>query len=278
MDRRSFLSLAALAAPAAIIAAGAAPAHAASSFYKGHVYKGFGTGAKTPLAVRQMLQLDLDWFYTWGKLPALGQPVSDFTPMIWGGSGANPAVIAEIESLTWKTGATALLGFNEPDHHGQANMSVDRALSLWPTLAKTKLKLGSPATVSPNSPWMNDFMTQAVKQRLRVDFVTAHIYQSPDAKTFLRKVDDLYSRWGKPIWITETAVADWDATANIPSRYKRTQINEYLKEIYAGCKQRPYVERFAWKTRASLDPQMGSSALFHTNGTITSTGTLYASL
>lgn len=289
MDRRSFLALTALLAPATALAAPAtalaAPATALGArgtvpdvSYTGLVYKGFGTGARTETAVRQMLALNLDWFYTWGESVNMGQPVNDFTPMIWGESSATPAVIAEIEANLWKTGATRLLTFNEPDHEGQADMSVDRALALWPVLQGTSLKLGSPATRSPNSWWLNTFMARAAAQGYRVDFVTAHIYQNPDAKNFFRKVDTLYERWGKPIWITETAVADWDATASSRSRYGRTQINEYMSEIYAGCVQRSYVERFAWKTRESLDPQMGTSALFHTDGALTSTGQLYASL
>lgn len=281
MDRRSFLALAALLAPAASLIPPdtmTASVRAPMVSYAGRLYKGFGTPAKTETAVRQMLQLNLDWFYTWGKVPVLGQPVNDFTPMIWGESSATPAVIAGIEAELWKTGATRLLSFNEPDHPEQANMSVDRALQLWPILQKTKLKLGSPATKTPNSPWLDDFMTRATRQGLRIDFQAIHIYQSPDARNFLRKVDSLHERWGKPIWITETAVADWDATESRPSRYGRTQTNEYMREIYAGCVERSYVERFAWKTRASLDPQMGHSALFHTNGKLTSTGQLYASL
>ena len=105
-----------------------------------------------------------------------------------------------------------------------------------------------------------------------------HIYQSPDAAAFLRKIDESYERWGKPVWITETAVADWNATLTRPTRYSRAQVNEYMREIYAGCRKRTYVQRFAWKTRAATDPQMGTSALFNTNGTLTSTGKLYASL
>jgi hypothetical protein len=274
LDRRNFIKIASLAVPGVLLSANAAPAQAATPA----LYKGFGTGAKTDLAVKEMLQLGLDWFYTWGRLPALGQPVNDFTPMIWGASSATPAAIAEIKANLWKTRSTRLLGFNEPDHPGQSNLSVDRALELWPILETTQLKLGSPATISPNSPWMNDFMTRALKQGRRVDFVTAHIYQNPDAKTFLRKVDELHERWGKPVWITETAVADWKATKTNPSRYSRGQVNDYLREIYAGCQQRPHVERFAWKTRDAMDPEMGSSALFWADGTMTPTGKLYATL
>ena len=278
MDRRQFLKLSGLAVPGAIVAANAGPLTAATAATRLPLYKGFGTSAKTTLAVKQMLQLDLDWFFTWGKLPGLGQPVNDFTPMIWGASSATPATIAEIKANLWKTKSTRLLGFNEPDHRHQSNMSVDRALQLWPILEKTSLKLGSPATISPNVPWMIDFMAKATRQGRRVEFVAAHIYQYPNAKTFLRKVDEMYERWGKPVWITETAVADWNATPTRPSRYSRAQVNEYMREIYAGCRTRAYVQRFAWKTRAATDPQMGTSSLFNTDGTLSSTGRLYASL
>jgi hypothetical protein len=51
-----------------------------------------------------------------------------------------------------------------------------------------------------------------------------------------------------------------------------------MRATVAGLRAMPFVERFAWKTRPALDPKMGCSALFHTNGSLTSTGRLYASL
>ncbi|MEV0408193.1 glycosyl hydrolase [Actinoallomurus sp. NPDC050550] len=44
-----------------------------------------------------------------------------------------------------KAGGTTLLGFNEPDMAGQANMSVEQALALWPRLQATGMRLGAPA-------------------------------------------------------------------------------------------------------------------------------------
>jgi hypothetical protein len=38
-----------------------------------------------------------------------------------------------------------ILGFNEPDLAGQANMTVGQALDLWPRLQATGRRLGSPA-------------------------------------------------------------------------------------------------------------------------------------
>ena len=43
------------------------------------------------------------------------------------------------------SGNPYLLTFNEPDNPSQSNMTVARALQLWPYLEATGLQLGSPA-------------------------------------------------------------------------------------------------------------------------------------
>ncbi|MDQ0820529.1 hypothetical protein QFZ79_002821 [Arthrobacter sp. V4I6] len=78
--------------------------------------------------------------------------------------------------------------------------------------------------------------------------------------------------------MTEYAVADWNATSTRRSVYSRAQTEDFMRATVAGLRAMPFVERFAWKSRPAGDPVMGSSALFHTNGTLTSTGRLYASL
>ena len=88
----------------------------------------------------------------------------------------------------------------------------------------------------------------------------------------------LHERYGKPVWITEFAVADWKATASSPSRNTEKEILAFMKESVAGLREMPYVERFAWKTRVQGDPIMGASALFRNNGSLTPTGELYRSL
>ena len=51
-----------------------------------------------------------------------------------------------------------------------------------------------------------------------------------------------------------------------------------MQAAVAGLRAMPFVERFAWKARGPFDPIMGPSALYQTNGQLTSTGRLYASL
>jgi hypothetical protein len=60
--------------------------------------------------------------------------------MIWG----RDSVTAEQLQRAKAAGRT-LLAFNEPDLAGQASMSVETALDLWPQLQATGVRLGAPA-------------------------------------------------------------------------------------------------------------------------------------
>ena len=48
-----------------------------------------------------------------------------------------------------------------------------------------------------------------------------HSYAPPRADSFLEHVQKLHERYGKPIWITEFAVADWKATGPRPRGSRR---------------------------------------------------------
>ena len=116
----------------------AAPRPAVASARKGaSIWKSAGTAA----ALRDS---GVSWFYTWGAdSKGVTAPGVEFVPMIWGAANADAATIARA-----KTAGRTLLGFNEPDLAGQATMSVDTALSLWPKLQATGLRLGAPAVAA----------------------------------------------------------------------------------------------------------------------------------
>jgi Glycosyl hydrolase catalytic core len=238
--------------------------------------KGIGLGVDTQLEVTQLASLKADWHYGWSSQYRLAPP-ANFIPMVWGAGDVDLAIAKVISELP-QTKSKHLLGFNEPDHAEQSKMTTGTALAAWPKLEATGLRLGSPATVKPDAWWMNTFMEKALDSGARIDFAATHIYQSPDATAFFRKLRELYERWGLPIWVTETAVADWDATTVASNSYSRSRVEGYMRDIFTGMAELDYVERAAWKTRAATDPQMCSSALFHTDGRLTSTGLLYASL
>lgn len=289
MERRKFLTipLAAMAVPGALLASNAAaaqaglrqpvPSIAPTVLPAVKALKGVGHAGTDALALRQIKSLNLSWYYSWGSKYTVTTTPS-FVPMIRSARSMDQGAIKYATSQLPLTKAKNLLGFNEPDVRSQANMTVDQAISLWPQLQTTGLRLGSPATANPSSLWLEEFMSKAKSRGLRVDFMTMHCYAWPNAEDFLRKVTALHEKYGKPVWVTEYAVADWSATSTRPSRYSRAQTNDFMRATVAGMRQMPFVERFAWKTRSISDPYMGSSALYNTDGTLTSTGRLYASL
>jgi hypothetical protein len=289
MERRSFLTipLAAMAAPAAILAAGVVPAQAnvaqpitataPTLLPAAGALKGVSHAGTDALALKQIRNLNVAWYYSWGsKYTVTTSP--GFVPMIRSAKAMDQGAIGNATSQLALTKAKNLLGFNEPDVTAQANMTVDQALRLWPQLQATGMRLGSPATAKPSSLWLEEFMAKAKNKGLRVDFVTMHCYAWPNAEDFLNKVSELHEKYGKPVWVTEYAVADWSASSTKPSRYSRTQIQDFMRASVAGMREMPFVERFAWKTRPIGDPVMGASALYSADGTLTSTGRLYASL
>lgn len=273
MDRRSFLRLSASAAAVAALTACTSEPDVPQG-----ARKGIGLALGKRHGIEQLDALDVNWFYTWGATYPAIRPTQNFVPMIWGREGVRRNAVDEVQSELNLTGASELLGFNEPDHPEQADMSVASAVKYWPDLEASGLRLGSPAPVHVEGDWFRKFMDQADLHDLRVDFITMHSYASPDYEAFLNDVQRVYDRYGKPIWITEFAVADWEASPKSPSRYSEKEILTFMSETAVGLRAMPFVERFAWKTRAEGDPIMGASALFRKDGSLTPTGELYQSL
>lgn len=243
-----------------------------------HGQKGVGLGVGKSHTVDQLDALHLDWFYTWGSAFPNIEPRDNFVPMIWGEGAVRRNAPNNVQAELPITRATELLGFNEPDNPDQADMSPGSAVRLWPKLEATGLRLGSPGPVHINGDWFKEFMDRAAAADLRVDFIAVHSYASPKSENFLNKLQEVHDRYSKPIWVTEYAVADWEATKSAPSRHSEKEIMAFMGETVAGMRAMPFVERFAWKTRANDDPVMGASALFRGNRSLTPTGELYQSL
>ena len=112
-------------------------------------------------------------------------------------------------------------------------MTTGKAVELWPQSQATGLRLGAPATIKPDAWWLGEFMRKAKKKGLRVDFMTMHSYPGPNAESFLRKVRELHERYDRPVWVTEYAVADWNATKTNPSRYSREEVEDFMRKTVA---------------------------------------------
>lgn len=105
--------------------------------------------------------LNVSWNYSWGTDRVDGQPSEiEFIPMIWGNSNEAKLKdrIKKMRSDIRRGKVKRLMGFNEPDGKEQANMSVERALELWPILESAGVPLASPGAVHADREWMLNFM------------------------------------------------------------------------------------------------------------------------
>ena len=185
------------------------------------------------------------WYYNWGTNNDAMPAGAEFVPMIWDENVVTPANLAKV-----KTEGSTLLGFNEPDLAGQAEMTVEQALDLWPQLQATGMRLGSPAVAfGGNTPggWLDRFMTGAKQRNLRVDFITLHWYGSDfsdaAAGQFMGYVRAVHDRYGLPIWITEYGLMNFTGTPRFPNTQ---QITAFITASAKQLEAAPYVERYAW--------------------------------
>jgi RNA polymerase sigma factor (sigma-70 family) len=208
--------------------------------------KGVGTwqfnGIKGALA-----DVGAGWYYNWSpdddSMPGPGGV--EFVPMIWGKDNVTTATLAKA-----KREGDVLLGFNEPDMGGQANMSVEDALAAWPKLEGTGLRLGSPAVAFGGDTaggWLDRFMKGAKAKNLRVDFITLHWYgsdfSSASVNQFLGYVDAVHKRYDLPIWVTEYGLMNFSGSPKYPTG---AQAAAFIKGTTKGMEQRAFVERYAW--------------------------------
>lgn len=237
--------------------------------------KGFGiTIAQNPDWPIKLRQLHVKWFYTWGPKMPEGIPQGvEYIPMIWGQWTCNDETMQRLVGEKHKT----LLGFNEPDQSEQANMSVEKALELWPRLMETGMRLGSPAGVHPDGEWMTAFMAEADKRGYRIDFITIHNYYGSNPKHFLNRLEKIRKLYNKPLWVTEFAVADWGARADKPNQYSPADVYKFMEVVLPSLEILDYVERYAWFSAPKPTHALAPSVLFDSDGALTRLGQLYAS-
>jgi len=241
--------------------------------------KGLGVTTGATNWKTKVENLNVSWHYAWG--PSLDEPEPDgveFVPMLW---GANRDAVKlqekldQISKLKSEGIAKYVLGFNEPDGSDQSNIEVERALENWPKLMEFNLPLGSPAPVNTENEWMTTFMTEAKTNNLRIDFVCMHWYGGINVDSFFAKIEKTYELYGKPIWITEFAPADWNATSPANSKHTKAEILTFMKEVLPRLDALSYVHRYAWFSAKTSSGPLGNAALYDDAGNLTTLGKYY---
>ncbi len=243
--------------------------------------KGFGiTINDTNNWSQKLTALDVSWHYSWGnQLPDVyPHDQVEFVPMIWGAwgnfSGIDP-IVDRVNQWAAEGKVHYLLGFNEPDASEQANLTVDQAIEAWPKLMEADVPLVSPAPVHADREWLMEFMERANELDYRVDFIGVHWYRGPNATNFINHLHDIYDLYGLPIWITEFAVADWDAETPADNRHSAQQIISFMGEVLPILDDLDFVYRYAWFNSDPNHGPLGPSALFNSSGELTTLGQIY---
>ncbi len=208
-------------------------------------------------------QFGCTWWYDWG-CAGKGSDGYEFVPMVKG--NRKPVPSAETARLA-DPAAKHLLGFNEPERSGQGNLTVAQALEAWPALVafadEKKLRLGSPCVSSDGGggAWMREFMEQAQRKKLRIDFVAAHWYRSADPGAFEDWLKDLNASYRRPVWVTEfnAMYTGADEAGHL----------QFLKGALRALEKHRFVERYAY-----FNPGSGKAALLK-DGELTKLGEAY---
>ncbi len=215
------------------------------------------------------------WNYSWGITLSRFQPDGvEFVPMQWCCEMSEER--ADILRAQYAAGDIKyLLGYNEPDGAEQANMTVERAITLWRQLEATGIPLVSPSPIHTDGEWFEAFMERALSEGLRIDYIGFHSYGGTNAQWLLDRLDALYEQYQIPIWITEFAVADWNTETREGNRHSPEAVLEFMRTILPALDERDHIERYAWYTDFS-SRQLWPSALFDADLELTPLGEFYA--
>jgi hypothetical protein len=178
-----------------------------------------------------LLSQGISWWYNWSEIPessvlnSYADLGTDFVPMAWNGN-FNQQKLRDF--LLTHPDVKYILGFNEPNFTGQANMTPTQAAAKWPEIEAIAdefgLKIVGPAVnycgtcvseggVTYNDPfkYLDDFFSSC--SNCRVDYIAVHSYMNTVGA--LSWYVGQFKRFGKPIWVTE--FAGWENNNNINS-------------------------------------------------------------
>jgi hypothetical protein len=226
--------------------------------------KGVGWSRWDGRNVSVLNSLNVSWYYSWGTTEASGA-TSIFIPMAY-----SERTIPRLPAFS-----PIVLGFNEPDHPKQSNMTVFEAAQFWPTLRSKAGKLGSPAMagnpVSKGS-WLESFMSQMENY---TEFVAVHWYKGVNASRFKSDVQSVCNKFRKPVWVTEFAPQTYGNALVYPNRYSLNEVISFMTKVTKWMNNNSCVSAYAWH-----DPRHGTSALYSNTSlnSLSETGKAYAAI
>jgi hypothetical protein len=224
------------------------------------VKKGIGLGRFPDwLGARELKELNVAWFYNWQATNSKFNTQVEFIPMLRAGK-VGPGL----------TRGDFILGYNEPDHPKQDNISVKEGLANWSRVtAKGKFVVSPAMCKDPiNNEWLPDFM----KAKPKVDAIAVHWYKGPNSKKFIDDMETIYRAYDLPLWITEFACQTSESSKTDPKKFSQQEVNQFISEVTRWMERTPWVQRYAWHSSGE-----GTSCLYDDSGkSLSATGKAYA--
>jgi len=202
----------------------------------------------------------VSWWYNWHVTPnhdheewchcpssnndcgvAPNQP--SFVPMIWGYHEDQPWHDDESDPVDDKY--PIILGFNEPNHSDQSDLSPDVAAHGWMEIQEMypdKI-LVSPAPAGGNIAWFDQFFEICESLGCRIDYLATHDYQG-NVNKVMNGLQNLYNRYGLKIWLTEFAKC---CTRDV------AEVEAFAREIIPRLEEAHYVYKYSWFITRYLD-------------------------
>ncbi len=228
-------------------------------------------------------QFNAYWSYRWSMNNPTWHPFwHSFNPMQWGGGnlahGTSGGPLDRFyNSLQSSPKPTHLMGFNEPDQAGQANMTVQAAIDRWPRLEAMNVPLVAPGPASTFGGWLSSFSNQANALGYRRDYTAVHWYSSPSADSLITHLQQARNAFGRPVWLTEFSVVRWSGSETWTHRHNWN----FLAEFMWRAESLPWLKRyslFQFTEGQGGEPDPGDAPRSNTRsgGGLTPFGELYA--
>jgi hypothetical protein len=248
--------------PVASVVSSAAPSKTPSSG-SGNTYSGSKRGlAYNEAALCKTFGSKFGFGYNWGQVEN-NDIGTNFIPMMHGPSKATSQEwLANVDKAV-KKGSKAVMGFNEPDHAEQANLSPAAACSAWKEYmnpiasAHPELTIIGPSVTNGGAPmgldWLSRFHEQcpdAIVHATNIHFYD--IYESATIDRFKAQVEKAAANYGKPVWITEFGLN--------PGSASQEQAASFLKEAMAYLDSSDKVQGYSWFMVGSGENQLNSGS------------------
>jgi len=203
-----------------------------------------------------VLGLNDSWYYNWGTLPDGKGPNCDppraveFTPMFWScGKNCSDNLPSNYKEIWKQAGVQTILGFNEPDNGGQANLSPAIAAGLWSQIQGVASQFSPPLQlVGPSmthwdtsgSIWLDQFFGNCSQSQgcdpSLIKYVGFHDY-SGNAEKIIENADAAFKKYGRKVWLTEFAVGD---------DKNRAANDAFMQEVLPKLEKADSIFRYAW--------------------------------